>query len=55
MTTYHSSLAENQRVFNELSFWREIEAIVEELRPVVSHKLITKGTDFTVHDQGFGI
>jgi hypothetical protein len=55
MITYHSSLAENQRVFNELSFRREIEAVVEEFRPVVSHKLVTKGTDFAVHDEGFSI
>ena len=53
--TYHSSLAENQRILNELSFRREIEAVVEELRPVVSHKLIAKGTDFAIHNQGFGI
>jgi hypothetical protein len=50
MTTYHSSLAENQRVFDKLSFRREIEAIIEEFRPMISHKLITKGTDFAVHD-----
>ena len=55
MTTYHSSLAEHHRVLDELSFRREIEAVVEEFRPVVSYELVTERTDFAVHDQGFGI
>lgn len=55
MTTYHSSLAENQGVFNKLSFRREVESRIEEFRPVVSHKLITKGKNLAVHGQGFSI
>jgi hypothetical protein len=53
MTKAESTPATTDTVLKERDY--SLEAVVEEFRPVVSHKLVTKGTDFAVHDQGFGI
>jgi len=47
-STYHSSLAEYQRILDELALRGEVKAVVQQLRPAMCDELITQRPHLTV-------